>query len=46
MDFSCQNLTTKVNPRAVRVKTYAAELFVSIYHSLEAGIANTNLSFK
>ena len=29
-----------------RVNPYAAELFVSFFHSFEAGIANANSSFK
>ena len=44
--FTCQNVMFKDGPRAERVNPYPAELFVSIFLSFEAGIADVIFSFK
>ena len=46
IDFRRQSLTSKVDSRAVRVKPFAAESFVSVFYSFEAGIANAISSFE
>ena len=45
IDFRRQNLTSKVDPRTVRVNPCPAERFFH-FSSFEAGIANAISSFK